>query len=119
MNTTVGQGAAATTTTFPSEADNPPPGNVPPATTTTAPPRAIPNVIGDTEVQAASSVSAAGLNPQFTTDTGCAGGTVNSQNPAAGTTVRAETTVIMEVCGGSATTAPVGATTTTTQQGLL
>jgi beta-lactam-binding protein with PASTA domain/tRNA A-37 threonylcarbamoyl transferase component Bud32 len=91
----------------------------------------VPNVVGDSESQASSAMTADNLVPQFTSDTSCnngtAGpGTVDGQTPAANAQVSPNSTVNMTICtpAGVPTTTTTtgdggGTTTTTTQQGLL
>ena len=63
----------------------------------------VPSVVGMTQSQANSLVTAANLNPVFTLDSGCSNGNavpgnVDSQTPAAGTSVSSGSTVTMGVC---------------------
>jgi eukaryotic-like serine/threonine-protein kinase len=79
----------------------------------------VPSVVGMTQSQANSLVTAANLNPVFTLDTGCSNGNattgnVDSQTPTAGTSVSSGTTVTMGVCTPPTTTTTTTATTTTT-----
>ena len=68
----------------------------------------VPSVIGDTQSQAQSSISAAGLTPNTTFDSTCANnaspGTVDSQNPAGNTQVNSGSTVTISICQSQSTT---------------
>jgi beta-lactam-binding protein with PASTA domain len=90
----------------------------------------VPNVVGDSESEASSTMTGDNLVPQFTNDTSCnngtAGpGTVDGQTPAANAQVNPNSTVNMTICTPSGTTTTTttgdggGTTTTTTQQGLI
>jgi serine/threonine-protein kinase len=90
----------------------------------------VPAVVGLTQDAASAAVTGANLQPVFSTDTDCAGGTavpgnVDSQTPAAQSQVDPNSTVTMTVCqptsSTSTTTTPGGGgtTTTTTSGGLL
>ncbi|MGO8861456.1 MAG: Stk1 family PASTA domain-containing Ser/Thr kinase [Acidimicrobiales bacterium] len=80
---------------------------------------AVPSVVGMTQSQANSLVTAANLNPVFTLDSGCSNGNavagnVDSQTPAAGTSVSSGSTVTMGVCTPPTTTTTTTSSTTTT-----
>ncbi len=91
----------------------------------------VPNVVGDSESDASSTMTGDNLVPQFTNDTGCNNGTagpgeVDGQTPAANAQVNPNSTVNMTICtpSGATTTTTGGGggdttTTTTTSQGLL
>jgi serine/threonine-protein kinase len=79
----------------------------------------VPSVVGMTQSQANSLVTAANLNPVFTLDSGCSNGNavpgnVDSQTPAAGTSVSSGSTVTMGVCTPTTTTTTTTPTTTST-----
>ena len=117
---------------------NPAPGaNVPPNTAvslvvSSGPCATVPGVIGQTQSQAQSAITNAGLTPTTTFDTACANnaapGAVDNQNPAGGTQVPSGSSVAISVCQAQATTTTtsvpmgnsgpgggaIGTTTTTT-----
>jgi eukaryotic-like serine/threonine-protein kinase len=83
----------------------------------------VPSVVGMTQSQANSLVTAANLNPVFTLDSGCSNGNavpgnVDSQTPAAGTSVSSGSTVTMGVCTPPTTTTTTTTTTTATTASL-
>jgi serine/threonine-protein kinase len=76
----------------------------------------VPNVVGQTQSQASSSITGAQLTPSAVTTTNCAAsqnGTVLTQNPTGGAPGVAQgSTVTITVCNASATTTTSGSTTT-------
>ena len=85
----------------------------------------VPGVVGQAASAAQSAISGAGLVANTTYDTTCAGGAqpgnVDSQNPAANTSVASGSTVNISVCQSATTTTttttPTSSTTTTTTAG--
>jgi serine/threonine-protein kinase len=77
----------------------------------------VPGVVGQTASSAQASITGAGLTPNTTTDASCPGnaqpGTVDSQNPAAGTQLQPGSTVNISVCQPPTTTTSSTSTTTT------
>jgi beta-lactam-binding protein with PASTA domain/tRNA A-37 threonylcarbamoyl transferase component Bud32 len=78
----------------------------------------VPNVVGDTETQAISTLSAKGLKAVPSTTQSCASGTdgkVVSQTPGGGATVRSGATVAIAVCKAPVRTPTPGPTPTKTK----
>jgi beta-lactam-binding protein with PASTA domain len=95
---------------------------VPPSTAvnlvvSTGPCVSVPSVIGESQDQASSDITAAGLVPAFTQDTTCNGGAstgnVDGQDPAGGAQVSNGSTVNMTVCNSPTTTTTTSPTPTT------
>jgi serine/threonine-protein kinase len=81
----------------------------------------VPGVVGQTASSAQAAITGAGLTPNTTTDASCPGnaqpGTVDSQNPAAGTQLQSGSTVNISVCQPPTTTTTASTTTTSPAAG--
>jgi serine/threonine-protein kinase len=81
----------------------------------------VPGVVGQTASSAQAAITGAGLTPNTTTDASCPGnaqpGTVDSQNPAAGTQLQSGSTVNISVCQPPTTTTTASTTTTSAAAG--